>query len=373
MSATPECLDDIIGLSQTVCECFTGGNPFDISKSNLYLDEVEGLNLKVIDSISDCEEGSLWDILNVSRREGIKSFKADLMASLLTKYKKKRNPFSGVIGSEKFKTNLNIQNTYAGVRVQCANIIGGIMSVRRIGLVFNETKTFTLDVYDSLHDISIATYEVTSQAGKLSWFNLPSPLQLDLNYEAANEPPDYYFVYSISESGQPKDIKAGCGCGGGTYKYYWNTKNPVYKTYEKDRWSEYIMITGASGSDINDKESWGTSEQLNGIILDAEFKCKIGELICKDELDFETNETAIAMAYAVRYRSAAIVVDKILASPHPNIYTMTDRERLMQKKNTYTTEYKNYISWLTDNINHQANDCLTCNDFDDIVKVGILS
>lgn len=374
MSLTPECLDNIIGLSKTTCDCFEDMKPSDFneSKSDIFLDELEGLNLKMVSGIEDCEEGNIWDILIESRAEAIKSFKADLIASLLGKYKHKRKPFSGVIGSEKFKTSLSISNNYAGVRIYSANIISGVMSIKRIGLVFDTTAQFDISIFDGIHDYAIATYTVDSQANILSWFNLPSPLNLAMNYEAASENPNYYILYTPSGF-QPKDIKVGCGCSSLGYKYYWNTSNPMFRSYEKDRWSEYIMLTGTKGDAIGDRENWGTTEQLNGIIIDVDFKCAVNELICKSELDFTGNEIGITMAYAIRYKAGMNVLEKILASPHPNIYTMTDRERMMGKKNTYTKEYLTRISYLTEKINYMANDCLACDNFEDIVKVGILS
>lgn len=371
MSLAPECLDNIIGLSETTCECFPN-KPADESKSGLWLDQLEGLDLKVVDSINDCEEGELWDIMEKSRTNAIKTFRDDLMIGLNTKYKKKRHPFNGVIGSEKVTKTLDLNTDYAALRVWCANIISGVMSVKRIGLFFNQDVTFNISVFDGIHDEAIATYSVTAQANKLSWYNLAAPLNLDMTYEAYNENPNYYFMYEVNGF-RPKDVRAGCGCSGSVYKYYWNTKNPIYKSYEKDRWSEYVMLTGTQGNDLSDRENWATHQYMNGIILDAEFKCKVSDLICKQELDFEYNELARTMAYAVRYKAGEILIDKILASPHPNVYTMTDRERLMGKKNTYVKNYIERLNYLIENINWKANDCLTCNDFDDILKVGILS
>lgn len=374
MSLVPECLDDIIGLSETTCDCFETGKPadFNTSKSNLFLDQLEGLNLNLAKSIEDCEEGSLWDLLAKARRNAIKAFKADVLGQLLTNYKQKREPFHGVIGSQKFTKNLSLTTSYAASRVYCANIIGGIMSIKRIGLVFSSDQNFNIDVYDNLSDSPIATYAVHANANTLTWFDLPSALNLPMNSDADSENPQYYFIYSPSASFQPKDNKAGCGCGG-AYRYYFNTTHPSFRSYEKDRWSEYIMLAGATGNDISDRENWATTEQLNGLILDVDFKCKVQDLICNENLDFESNGLALAMANAIRYKAGALLIDSILASSQINIYTMTDRERLMGKKNSYTKEYQDRISWLGDQINIKANDCLACKDFDDVIKTGIFS
>jgi hypothetical protein len=79
------------------------------------------------------------------------------------------------------------------------------------------------------------------------------------------------------------------------------------------------------------------------------------------------------MAAAIQYRAASFVIDNILASGNINRYTMTDRERLMGKKNTYTKEYLDRLEWVAQKINIEANDCLVCDDFNDLIKTGILA
>jgi hypothetical protein len=368
-----DCLSTIIGLSRTNCECFDDNKPADaaVSDSGIYLDEIDGLPLRLSESASDCEEGSLWDILEKSRNNAIPIFKTDLMASLNQKYKQRRNPFKGVIGGSKFKNSISVPGTHGGVRIYCANIISGVMTIRRIGLAFELADTFDIELYNNVDDQPIQTFTVTTQANKFVWYDLPIPVEIEMS-DDTGENPEYYLIYSVT-SNKPKDVRAGCGCGGGSYKYYWNRENPMFRTYERERWSEYIMLTGTQGNDISDRENWSTREQLNGIILDAEFSCKNLELICKQSFNYESNAEAFVMAYAIRFRAAASIIDKILTSGNIDRYTMMEREPLMGKKNTFLKEYKERIAYLTDNINWKANDCLACKDFDDVVKVGIFS
>lgn len=375
MSTVPHCLDNIIGLSRTTCECFDPKSfQSDVSNSGRYLDETEGLNLNMADAATDCEQGTVWDLMEKARNNAIVSFKADMMARLVTTYKHKRKPWSGLMGGTDFKNTIEIIGDYAGVQIYCQNIIGGVMSVKRIGLIFDSDATFPIYVYDNLTNEIVEEYEVTANANRLTWFNLPSSLNLDMN-NTGNENPRYYFLYQ-KQSFKPKDNKASCGCGGGHYAYYFKPDAPLFKSYpgyEKYRWSEFVMLTGTMGSDLSNRENWNNTQYLQGIVLDVDFKCKIQDLICKDTLDFETNENAVVMAAAIQYKAAALLIDNILASGTINRYTMTDRERMMGKKNTYTTEYNNRIDFLSRNINLSTNDCLECNDFNDLLKVGIFS
>lgn len=375
MSVTPHCLDNIIGLSRTPCDCNDPKSiDHDVSTSGRYLDETDGLSLSLADAASDCDSGSVWDLMDRSRSNAIQSFKSDMMAKLLTTYKHKRKPWSGLMGGSDFKNTIDINGAYAGLQVYCQNIIGGVMSLKRIGLVFDSAADFTIYVYDNLEDDIIDSFDVHCDAGKLTWYNLTSPLNLDMN-NYGSDSPRYYFLYQKSTF-KPKDIKGSCGCGGGHYSYYYRPDSPMFKPfppYEKYRWSEFVMLTGTYGDSLSDRDNWATVQYLQGLLLDVDFKCKVQDLLCKDTLDFETNENAAVMATAIQFKAAASLIDSILASGNINRYTMTDRERLMGKKNTYTTEYNNRIEFLAQNINLTANDCLSCNDFNDLMKVGIFS
>ena len=374
--STTDCLSHAIGLSRTNCECFDSDKPlrFNESDSGLYLDELEGLTLNMIDSINDCEAGSLWDIMDKARENAIITFKADLMAASSMDYKPKRQPFSGIIGDAKTKTNLSLTSTKAGTRIYCANIISGVMKLKRIGLLMSGAGTYTINVYNDYSTTPIATYTnvITTTVNTLTWYTIPTPLELPMNHEYGYNP-NYYIIYEMVGSIQPKDVKASCGCNSSMYKYYFDIKNPLFKSYEKERWSEFIMISGVSGNDISIRDEWGTEQYLNGMLLDAEFYCKTTDLICKQNFNYEANSLALATAYALRYRAGAYVIDSILSSGQINRFTMMEREQLYGKKNSYTSEYFKRISYISQEMNYNANDCLVCNNYDDLVKVGIFS
>jgi len=374
-TATTDCLSYAIGLSRTTCECFDSGKPSNAntSDSGLYIDELEGLRLNAIKSTADCEAGGLWSILERARDNSRIAFKSDLMTSLIErKLTQKREPFKGVIGAAEFKNTLSVTNTYAGVRIYCANIISGVMTIDRIGLVFGGAGTFDVEVYNSYSSTPIATYSVTSTTNSLTWFTLTTPLELVMN-DNYSENPNYYIIYETAGNPQPKDIKASCGCNSSMYKYYWNPSSPVFKSYEKYRWSEYIMLTGTQGDTLTERADWATNGYLNGLMLDVNFRCNTSELICKQNLNYEANPLALAMAYAMRFKAGAIVIDEILSSSQINRYTMMDRETMSDKRNKFIKEYNTRVQWIAKEMNWKANDCLKCNTFDDVLKIGIFS
>lgn len=61
------CLDTVIGLSRTVCNCYEDQPAdYDVSDSGLYIDELEGLNLQIAGGAADCEQGGVFDLLQKS-------------------------------------------------------------------------------------------------------------------------------------------------------------------------------------------------------------------------------------------------------------------------------------------------------------------
>jgi hypothetical protein len=233
MSLPADCLQYVIGLSQTSCECFADDKPldYDRSDSGIYLDQLEGLNLNLVDSANDCDQGSVWDIMLRSKENAIKSFKADLIGSLLTKYKQKRQPFSGVIGSKSSKNTLNLQTTYAGERIYSSNIIGGVMKIKRLGVFMNATNSFDVEIYNQYDADPLYVIPVSSVANQLYWNDVD--IELPMNLETQDDP-NYYIIYPVSGM-QPKDTANGCGCSSSVYKYYWNLQRPAFKSYQKDR------------------------------------------------------------------------------------------------------------------------------------------
>lgn len=378
MSHNPtDCLSHIIGLSRSTCNCFDSGKPGDAvtSDSGIYLDELEGVRLNMIDAASDCESGGLWDVLERARENAIKEFKNNLIVALSqNNLKNKREPFSGTIGESEYNNTLNLTGySYGGIRIFSSNIISGKMRIRRIGLVFDAAGNFDVSVYNNYSNTPIITYAVTSAANGLQWFSLPTDLVLDMSDDNSLNP-NYYILYEPSLAPNPKNIKASCGCGHGHYKYYFNSQNPVFRSYEKYRWSEFIMLAGTKGNDLSDRRNWVTENLLNGIMLDAKFDCNTSEIICKQNFNYEGESgVALSMAYAIRYRAGAIALDEIMGSSEINRYTMMEKDTMSGKRNNFLKEYKERIAWIATQINWRANDCLSCNDFEDVVKIGIFS
>jgi hypothetical protein len=368
------CFTNIIGLSETDCNCFNSGKPIDanVSLSGLMLDQLEGLNLRMASSAENCE-GSLWELMDKARRNAIYQFKGDILAELQKKYVLKRPPFLGAIGKTGYRNSLTINSTYAGASIFCAPMRGGTFRLKRIGSCFEATGTFTLTLYNNLQDAALQSWTINTTANQVNW-NTITTVDLPMADEGGASI-QYYFIYSLADSGRPKDNSAACGgCG---ERHYWNISNPKF-TPAKNKWSEYVMFSGTNGNHVSnnvqrDSLSCGSSYS-NGLIFDAEFLCDFTGLICSTITDFDNNPTAIVVAGSIRYLAGAFLIDYILASGNIDYFTMSDGERLIKKKDTYLKEYLYRVTEaLPQSINIDVNDCLVCDNEHAPRLVGIRS
>lgn len=355
-----ECLQNIIKLSRTTCECYDNNKPetFADGKSDIYLDELEGLSLEVVKAASDCANGGLWDLLAKSRENAEKQFKADMLSSIGQDYVSKRPNYSGLIGNTAFNSTLSFSQNMAGIKIHSQNIVGGYLTLKRFALMFNTTATFDIKVYSS-DDLStpIATYPVTSAANSLQYVTITGNLKLPL-WSIVNSYVDYYVVYDIDGSFMPKNNKLACNC---------NQNLVAYKNW--------VSPLGVRGNNSQELSSFNTTSEMNGLAVDCDLTCNTPRLICSDEhpLDFENDGRAMQMAIAVRFKAGEILIESILSSGNINRYTMMDREALYGKRNRYRKLYEDWIVYLSENLELLNSDCLKCRQNSNVSKGSILA
>lgn len=350
-----ECLENVIKLSQTTCECFADApEDYNVGKSDIYLDELEGLTLDLVSGSRNCEQGNIWEMMAKARTNATKQFKADLLSCVGITYKSKRNNYKGLVGNVSFTQTLNYTENMSGLAGKFSNIIGGTMIINRIGLLFSMTSTFNVSIYSS-DDLTtpIATYPVTSAANSLQYVTLSTPLELPL-WSNQTSIITYYVVYDLIGTYKPKNNKADCGCS--------NKQAVAYKT-----WGNFYGIKGNNSSSL---DSFNTTTEFNGLVLDVDFKCDTKRLICSDDmpLDFENDGRAMQIAYCIRFQAGYLLAQLILDSQEVNRYTLLDREALYGKRNYYKKKYEDWIAYLCENTEITNTDCLICRPNNNFVK-----
>jgi len=357
-----DCLKNIIGLSETTCEC-EGTPPVDynLSRSGIFLDQLEGVELKTNTGADDCEDGAIWDRMNRAVRNATNEFTSDLLACVQQTYAPRKSNWTGILGQTTWNATINPATTHAGIKVNALNLKGAYMTLKRIGVLVNYTGNVTVKVFSNENlSTEIIQYTVAAVANTLTWFSIPAPLELPLwSYNVSMI--QYYVLLDLTSAPfLPLNNKKDCNCGGGNGKPYLN-------------WIDFI---GGKTSDINDFNSFQTSngKELFGLVLDASMTCKMAQIICSDEepLDFENDGYAKKMAYAIRFKAGQLLLNDLYNSPNINRFTLMDRERLVAYIKYYDEQYHKWIEFLCQNVQIDNNCCYVCKNNNGIVKNRIL-
>ena len=165
------------------------------SISGLYMDELEGISLKMIDSVNPCEKGGLWDMMARARENAVKTFETELLACVSKVTKVKRKSFMGTIGERDWTGVITPSTDFMGIRFESPNINGGYMRIKSITTLMDTTATFDVHVYSNLEDAPIHTFTgIESEALKRK-SNDVDDLLLPLYDEKCGEELVYFLVY----------------------------------------------------------------------------------------------------------------------------------------------------------------------------------
>ena len=363
------CWDYIFGLSRTECTCYDPPADYDISNSGLYLDELE--SLKTLTSLENCENGNdVWDLMEKVREEAVLTFIGDANAMLQTDYKLKRRPFSGTIGRIKNTGILSTTVGYiAGVRWACADIVGGIAHITKIGTLFNGTGVINLTIYNNLGEtVDTVALNTVANVHTLNTVDIELPL-----HDGYIENLEYYFVYTVGAL-KPLNNTISCNCGKNPF---YNVNNPCYyqsQTNKQYGWANYLMVGGYYlPTLVTDSCTTSSVNYLYGLTFDLELKCKVNEVLCEDYMDYEGNPLALYMAHAVRYKAGELLINRIELSPNLNRETMINTEAAAAARDVFITKYNDIVKYIVDRIDISVNDCLECRDLQEMIKAGIFS
>lgn len=361
------CLETVIGLSQTECNCVEDlPTDYNESDSGIYLDELEGLSLKLADSAADCGRGSLWDILQTARTNAIFTFKGDLLVQIGSQYKKTLESNTYAIGSQKYTTAYNPNTVYAGLRIVPRQIVNGKIKINTVSLIFNTTIVVQCHIFNNLSDTALQSFTVSCTANRVS---SSSALNYELPMYVSGDEVEYFLVYELPVTARPLQNKIVCSSC-----LHWDIKccqTACFgnRTAKDQLWNNNLMIGGISGDTWDDLDNQtGISNQNNGVIINLTLNCDYEDIVCSN-LDFTNGGLPMAIATAVQLRAGAMVCDAVLSSGNINRYIMLDRERIQAKRIEYLSEYGKRVTWLSQNIDVSENGCYQCEQR--MVKSGI--
>lgn len=356
-----DCLNNIIGLSQTECQCLEGQpDGYNESASGIFLDELDGFNIEHIRGADDCARGGYWDRMERAVTNAKTDFKSNLLACIGTTYKPRIDPLNVQLGAPNFTGSLNLNTNYAGVKLRSMQIKAGYMLINRIGILVNNSVPVTVVVYSNVNGGTLIyqSSPIAATANTLTWAAPATPIELPMfSYQTDIK---YYVMLALDGTFQPKENKKDCGCGG------------VQRPYLK-----YMDFEGIKGNDITNIENTfnSTGNVCNGVVLDLSLKCKASEIICSSErpLDFEDDSDSQGMAFAIRFRAACILYEEVLSSTNLSRTTLVDREQMAANVARWTEDYKNWINYLCGNVNYEANGCYVCKDLATTLHKGYIA
>lgn len=339
-----ECLEGLVGLSRTDCECFSS-LPEAVKESslNLFVDELEGIDLQVIENALNCGD-DLGDDFETMYENAVNLFEVDLQVAISETYKQKFKPYIGKAGELKYSKVVST-SALGGIKLDTNYVDGASIVVKAINLLFNASGTVTLKVYKNDEELEDLEQEIVVASGKTT-HTLPTPFNLPIVENGIQN--DYFFVYETAGL-QPYDNKTSCGCSG----------------VEQLR-GKFLTVRGVTGSDI---DNLATNSYAYGISLDLVVSCSIDNLLC----EFMVENTFMRMAgQALWYKLGVLTIESLFASRQINFDTFSDREYLYGRKSKFDKNYKNIIAWLADNTTINSSNCFVCNPINKSIVGKIL-
>jgi hypothetical protein len=342
MSVNP-CFSQIIGYSRKEDSCIleSWDAAYSLSDSGLYIDELPGMPQRFISSLGGNYD--IWEKFDNAYENAINAFKIDLLSELFKYKEPAHKKFIGDIGYKSFTTS-HVDKDYWGIRMY-SDIIGGAYILRGVTMLLNVTETVTINIYDD-YDLLYTIY-ADAVANKPRYTAItPVSLPLDGNY---------YFIYQ--STGQPLNNKLTCNCG--SYKWCFNTETPCYKV-SRDRWTEWAMVAGIWGSDVNDRDDWATSRESYGMVLHGDFTCDILGTLCTDHSDWTGNEIDFAIANAIWYKTGEFLATYIMDTEEVSRRTLLGVEQWNANRQYYNARYIAMINFIAENFEDDRNECLRC-------------
>lgn len=357
-----ECYDNIIGISQTECNCYPD-KPEVVSNSELYLDELEGL--ESIASISGCESGNIWEVGEKAIKEAVKEFVVDSNALLLRKYKQTLKQYNGLLGWTGGKDVVNITSSYAGMVISCRNVKSGYLKIKDLGLIFDQTGAINIKIFDQYNNV-IDMVDCTTIGGKKK-SNVVDIVLPCVTKEYGRM--TYFLVYEVGGN-KPLDNKVGCNCGGG-FNSTFHEDNPYYygNWNGSHSWANWCMIGGVEFEDLESfDEDFNASNYANGISLSVDFHCDNTQTLCSDDMDF-SEPINMCIALAIRYKAAEKIALKILNSTKLNRESFISKDILNERMTFWSAMYSEKMTYLVQNVDVSNNGCMGCDHKINIGKI----
>lgn len=348
-----KCLENIIGITRDHCPCYTANLTQDliekmgVSKSGLYLDELEGgVFLRNVVKLDKCMK---FVEMQFKAIESAKQyFERDLLMKFNEKYHQTKKGFLGAIGQASFSGSIFTNKRLQYLKIKAVS--DGLLQIDNVRIIVGTTITTDVQLVgmkqgESQGTIIAEALGVTLNAGMYTGTGLKAIVPLVSNGEYQ----DYYIVYD-NQGANVRDTKISCGCSGG------------------NGWEQFINVVGGQTDSYSDFNNGNTDTFSHGILVDSSIRCGVGALVCDD---YDASEViALGVAHAIRYKAGELLIENILNSGEVNAFTLLGNERLWGKRNHYIKEYNTMMDYIVATVDTSRSDCYICSGND--IKVTTL-
>jgi hypothetical protein len=345
-------LTDIVGLTTKDCKCINPNQPdglTNVSLSGLYIDDPQyGIQLKDIQENEDCENGTVWEMLDKARSSGIRSVVNEYNIQMGRNAKPRHKTFRGeVIIDGSIVSNRN-KTTY-GTKILSLGAKGTYFKITSLGLKISTSETVSVDVSGTSVSIDTTANAITRAQN----FN-PITLKLTDSYGRKQD-----HVIKYSPSGSPFETKIFCKC---------TSKIPPWeKTFAQMR-GFAIDTSDPVEADLVKKNGYG-------LIIDGHWGCDGLDWLTDSDIDFEINPPAAVLAQTIQLSQINALGSMLLSNNTAvNKITMYSQMEIKDILRRNMKIMENNFAWLSSPegmgmLSQQLSSCYVCRP--SAFKVGL--
>lgn len=354
-----ECLSQAIGISQNPCPCYDDGreDEYGESLSGYYMDDFDlGLPLSYPDSVHDCDNNDLWELMVTARSRGVTQFMTEFgMAVLSTnKYRPKYPAFSGRIGGSKSYGGVTHPGPYYVVEIT-PTVPAATLSLKSVtfysktGVGGSPVFAYLVTEADML-DNDLFSNPLATYAGTYNGQGVAS-MALGPAFDGIiplNSHERYFLVVDGTGVGQQNtkfESSSGCGCGGRQKKL--------------KGWTTFVDLHGYELVNLDEFDDADKSVEYSfGIQINATLTCDM-YFLC-DINDFASDTFSRVIAELLVLYSNQQLIGYILSTDKANVYTAVRSQELIEKREYIKTEIDNRLAWAAENLPEGAESCYGC-------------
>ena len=341
------CLDTIIGLDTTACDCFQADAPVDysVSDSGLYLTDPE-FGLPIRDAIlasADCTDSGIWSVMETARSQGIRDFKADLQAALHAKRERTFIPWRGMVGKIEMNGRHAIASTYAGqIWRPVDRKPGRRFVVTAVWAGFDSTGTVNATITTNAYGVADIPLSLNTQAMQWTRNELETPATLEM-YDTGEVELYHAFLYDPAGLRVLSNRLHCCGA---------------------PSWSKNAIVAGVT---INDlallRDFHGRGNAGYGLAVEGYFDCDdLGWLCDLRQLGGESFYQYVA--HAILAKSTIKLISKLMDGGQINQYTLLEYDNANQRRVALADKYASLLDWLVYEMPTGFSGCWGCRKSD---------